>query len=174
MVLAIRGKLIPALLYLPPEEVKDELRTLLSHDVKQGGLNFRTPATGAACLNQASVEASAFLVESLLGNGELNFVGHKDTVREAFAAARKENVDGKLEAVKVMLTAASKVVTKRLGKIGKAGEWLPVMYNLLNNTCLSMEEWQYNTRIRYGYQPLGLCEHCSGCGAGFTVQHGLS
>ena len=67
----IRGKLIPALLDLPPEEVTDELRALLSHDVKQGGLNFRKPATGAARLNQASVEASTVLVESLLGNGEL-------------------------------------------------------------------------------------------------------
>ena len=81
----IRGKLIAALLDLPPEEVTDELRALLSHDVKQGGLNFRKPATGDARLNQASVEASAFLVESLLGNGELNFVGHKYTIREAFA-----------------------------------------------------------------------------------------
>ena len=152
----------------------DELRALLSHYVKQGGLNFRKPTTADARLNQASVEASVVLVESLLGNGELNSVGHKDTVREAFAAARKENVGGKIEAVKVMLTAASKVVAKRLGRIGKAGEWLTFMSKLFNNTCLSMEEWRDNTHIRYGYQPLGLCEHCDGCGDGFTVQHGLS
>ena len=121
MVVAIRGKLIPSLLDLPPEEVTDELRTLLSYDVKQGGLHFRNPATGSARIKQASVEASAFLVESLLGNGEFSSEGHKDTVREAFDAARKENVDGKLEVVKVMLTVASKVVAKRLGRIRKAG-----------------------------------------------------
>ena len=37
-----------------------------------------------------------------------------------------------------------------------------------------MGEWWDNTRILYGYQPLGLCEHCDGFGAEFTVQHGLS
>ena len=118
---AIKGKLIPSLLDLPPEEVTDKLRALPSHYVKQGGLNFRKPGTGAARLNQASVEASMVLVESLLGNGELNFVGHKYTTREAFAAARKEKVGGKLEVMKVMLTVASKVVAKMLGSIGKAG-----------------------------------------------------
>ena len=106
---------------LPPEELTDELRALLSHYVKQGSLNFRKPTTAAARLNKASVEASVVLVESLLGNGELNSAGHKDTVSEAFSAARKENVDGKLETVKVMLTEASKVVAKRLGSIGNTG-----------------------------------------------------
>ena len=147
MVVAIRGKLIPSLLDLPPEEVTDELRTLLSYDVKQGGLHFRNPATGSARIKQASVEASAFLVESLLGNGELNSAGHKDTVCEAFAMSRKEKVDVKLEAMKLMLTAASKVVAKWLGRIRKAGAWITVMSNLLNSICLSMEDFQDKARI---------------------------
>jgi hypothetical protein len=35
-------------------------------------------------------------------------------------------------------------------------------------------EFRDNLRLRYGLRPLELQERCDGCGAGFTVQHGLS
>ena len=55
---AIKTCLILALLELPADHVKDELRTLLSHGVKAGGMNLRNPETGADRLFQASDEAS--------------------------------------------------------------------------------------------------------------------
>ena len=76
--------------------------------------------------------------------------------------------------VKEMISSSSKIVAKRLVRIGKTGAWLTVMLNKLNNTVLSMEEWRDNARIRYGYRPIALCTHCDGCGAGFTLQHALS
>ena len=150
------------------------MRTLLSHGVKQGGLNIRNPASGAARLNQASAEASTTLVDSLLENGDLNLGVHETKVREAGAEARKEKVEGEVAVVKEMISSSSKIVAKRLVRIGKTGAWLTVMPNKLNNTVLSMEEWRDNARIRYGYRPIALCTHCDGCGAGFTLQHALS
>ena len=42
------------------------------------------------------------------------------------------------------------------------------------NSLLSREEFQDNVRLRYGLRPLDLCDHCDGCGARFSVEHGLS
>ena len=54
---AIRKVMIPALLQLAPGAVSDDLRTLLSHGVKQGGINFRNPVEGADALFAASESA---------------------------------------------------------------------------------------------------------------------
>ncbi|KAL7532612.1 hypothetical protein ACHAXR_004742, partial [Thalassiosira sp. AJA248-18] len=48
---AIRKVLIPALLDVKPEEVKEDFRQLLSHGVKQGGINIRNPTAGAERLH---------------------------------------------------------------------------------------------------------------------------
>ena len=71
---AIKILLIPALLWLPADNVKAELRTLLSHGVKAGGMNLRNPKTGADRLSQASKEASGVLVASLSGGTRLDSV----------------------------------------------------------------------------------------------------
>ena len=63
---------------------------------------------------------------------------------------------------------------KRLARIGESGAWLTQTPDKLNGTLLSMEEWRDNVRLQYGMRPVGLCERCDGCGAGFTVEHGLS
>ena len=62
---AIGMKLIPALLQQPPGWVSDDLRTLLSHGVKFGGMNIRNPVEGADCLFEASDAALGVLVASL-------------------------------------------------------------------------------------------------------------
>ena len=59
---------------MPLGPITDDLRTLLSHGVKAGGLNLRNPETGADRLFQASSEASEVLFTSLLGNADLESV----------------------------------------------------------------------------------------------------
>ncbi|KAL7552474.1 hypothetical protein ACHAWF_015727, partial [Thalassiosira exigua] len=39
---------------------------------------------------------------------------------------------------------------------------------------LSREEWKDHVAVRYGRRPKGLPARCDGCGAGFTVEHGLN
>ena len=171
---AIQEFLIPALFDMPPGEVKDKFRRLLEHGVKQGGMNIRNPVKGASRLHQASEEASEILVESLLANADLDSVEHKVCVRKAGAKARKERVDSEKELVKEWMEGASKATKKQLERIGECGAWIVLQPNRLNGTCLSAEEWRDNARIRYGIKPAGLCTHCDGCGAGFTIEHGLS
>ncbi len=173
---AIRDHLIPALLDVKPGEVQDDFRVLLSHGVKQGGLNIRNPAEGADRLHQASTEAAGVLVESLKTGAGLDLELHQQTVRKAGAAARKERVEKEAETVKKMCEDGTRAVKKRLARIGQCGAWLSSCPNKLNGNLLSAEEWRDNARLRYGMRPVGLCERCDGigCNAGFTIEHGLS
>ena len=111
---------------------------------------------------------------SLLGNTPLDSVEHKACVRTAGAKARKERLEAEEAAVKGMMVGATKDVIKRLERIGHTGAWLTIPPNKLDGTTLTMEEWRDSARMRYGWRPTGLCSHCDGCGAGFTVEHALS
>ena len=64
-------KLIPALLQQPPGWASDDLRTLLSHGVKFGGMNIRNPVEGGDGLFEASNATSGVLVAPLLHVTEL-------------------------------------------------------------------------------------------------------
>ena len=90
----------------------DSLRQLLSHSTKQGGMSLRTPAAGAARHHQASYEASAVLVASLLGATGLDSIAHKACVQEARALTRKERVEAEEATVEEMKAAASNAVVK--------------------------------------------------------------
>ena len=114
------------------------------------------------------------LAASLMKNNTLDSVEHKGCVRAAGARARKERVEAELAEVERRMVGASKATQKRLGRIGECGAWVVLQPNKFNGTCLTAEEWRDNARLRYGYRPTGLCSHCDGCGAGFTIEHGLS
>ena len=75
--------------------VSDNFRLLLSHSVKQSGLNFRNPVPSAARLHQALSEASVVLVKSLMlmEGGSLNLVEHNQCVRQEGATVRKERTE---------------------------------------------------------------------------------
>ena len=73
-----------------------------------------------------------------------------------------------------MMVDASKATIKRLERLPSTGAWVSMIPNRLNGTMLSAEEWRDNARLRCDMRPNDLCSHCDGCGAGFTVEHGLS
>eukprot|EP00804_Cyclotella_cryptica_P025021 CCRYP_015947-RE/>CCRYP_015947-RE protein AED:0.35 eAED:0.35 QI:0/-1/0/1/-1/0/1/0/165 len=56
----------------------------------------------------------------------------------------------------------------------ETGAWLAVIPDRFSGTALSLQEWHDNLSLRYGKTPKGLPRKCDGCGAGFTVEHGLS
>jgi hypothetical protein len=74
---AICQHLILVLFEVAPGDVTPEWRTLLTHGVKQGGMNIRNPVDCADLLHQASIEASEILVSSLLANTPLDSVEHQ-------------------------------------------------------------------------------------------------
>ena len=63
---------------------------------------------------------------------------------------------------------------KWLQRMGECGIWISLTPHKLNGTLLSRDEWLDNTRLCYGFKPMGLCSHCDGCAAPFTVEHELS
>ena len=171
---AIRQHMIPAMLGILPAELTEEMRTLVSHGVKRGGMNFRNPAESAARHFQASREGAELLVASLLANGTLDSEGHRGRVRKAGAAARKERVDAETVVIEEMRASARKIERKRLERIGECGSWITRTPHKLTGTLLSAEEWEDNVRLRYGLVPHNLCAHCDGCGEQFTVDHALN
>ena len=138
-------------------EVKDVICTLLGNSVKQGGLNIHNPVEGPAVrTHQVSVEAGETLVASLKACGELDLTLNQETVMRAGADARKERVEGKMSFLKGTMATNSRAVKKRLGRIGECGSWLTPTHSKLNGILLSMEEWQENARLQYGWRPISL------------------
>ena len=82
---SIREAFFPAL--FRGEEVSVDLREILVHSVKHGGLGVPDPWLTVECAYKTSKAASKVLVGSLLGSTDLNYVAHKGCVR-------RSNVDG--------------------------------------------------------------------------------
>jgi hypothetical protein len=90
---AIREYLIPALFQTTPDKVSEDMRLLLSHGVKQGGMNIRNPVAAADRLNESSEEACAALVTSLTKDSRLDAQCHTQCMHQASTKARKERVE---------------------------------------------------------------------------------
>eukprot|EP00804_Cyclotella_cryptica_P008690 CCRYP_018533-RD/>CCRYP_018533-RD protein AED:0.12 eAED:0.12 QI:0/-1/0/1/-1/1/1/0/466 len=170
---ALREKFIPALLGTD-DPINDEFRLLLAQGVKQGGLAIRDPAGAASRLHRASTEATGVLVTSLLEHTTLDIEAHAGCVRQAGAAARRERVEDGKKVVEALSLRQGPKVKKRLDRMKETGAWLAVIPDRFSGTALSLQEWHDNLSLRYGKTPRGLPRKCDGCGAGFTVEHGLS
>ncbi len=170
---ALTSKFIPALLGVDTP-ITDEFRLLLAQGVKQGGLAIRNPVATAPRLHQASTEATSLLVASLLDNTALDNEAHAGCVRAAGTAARKARVDDGRAVVEQLSQHGGPKVAKRLGRMKETGAWLTVIPDRFGGTVLSLQEWHDNLSLRYGKTPKGLPRSCDGCGAGFTVEHGLN
>ncbi|KAL7474526.1 hypothetical protein ACHAW6_000505 [Cyclotella cf. meneghiniana] len=65
-------------------------------------------------------------------------------------------------------------VKKRMEQATAAGVWLSTIPDRFSGTKLTKDEWFDNVAIRYGQRPANLPDQCDGCGAGLTLEHGLS
>ena len=170
---ALREKFIPALLGTD-DPINDEFHLLLAQGVKQGGLAIRDPAGAANRLHWASIAATGVLVTSLLEHTTLDIEAHAGCVRQAGATARREQVEDGKKVVEALSLRQGPKVKKRLDRMKETGAWLAVIPDRFSGTALSLQEWHDNLSLRYGKTPRGLPRKCDGCGAGFTVEHGLS
>ena len=66
-----------------------DLRELLGHAVKQGGIGIPDPRKSAERGHATSVEAYEVLIKSLLEESDLNYVGHWSCARKAITRERK-------------------------------------------------------------------------------------
>ena len=85
-----------------------DLRTLLSHGGKFGGMNIRNPVEGADRLFEASEAALEVLVASLLNGAELELMTHRGQVRAVSVTARKEKMEREKAVVEGMKAGAPK------------------------------------------------------------------
>ena len=71
------------------EDVNANLREILGHSVKRGGLGIPDPQMSENRVYNTSKAASEVLVFSLLGSTELNYIAHKRCVRRAIVDRQK-------------------------------------------------------------------------------------
>ena len=74
------------------EEVSANLREILGHSVKHGGLGITDPWISEGCAYTTSKAASEVLVGSLLGGTDLNYLTHKGCLRRESTDGRKHRI----------------------------------------------------------------------------------
>ena len=72
------------------EEIGVNFRKILVHSIKHGGLDIPDPWLSVEIVYNTSKVDSRELLDSLLVNTGLNYVGHSSCVRRASVGARKE------------------------------------------------------------------------------------
>ena len=155
---AIREHLIPSLFQTTSDKVPEDMRLLLTHGVKQGGMNIQNPVTAVVRLNESSEEACAALVTSLTQDSRLNAQSHVQCVRQASTKARKARVDEETGWVKTAVSEARPAAKRRLERIGRTGACWSLVPNKLIGTTMTKDEFPKNIQLRYGWKSVGLCE----------------
>ena len=151
---AIRAHLIPALFQTTPDKVPEDMRLLLTHGVKQGGMNIREPVEVAVRLHESSVEACEALVTSLTQDSRLDAQGHAQCVRQARTKVRKVRVEEETGTVETAVATARPAAKRRLERIGRTGACWSLVPNKLNGTTISKDEFFNNVRLWYGWKPV--------------------
>ena len=138
---AIRSQLAPALLGLDPRDIDGDLRQVLAHSVKMGGLALRNPVDMASHVHAASKATTAHLVSSLVEDDVRFDLGrHKSTASEARSATRKERLER--EQAYLDQRGEEKPAVKRRDKRNcRAGIWLSLVPSRVNGTMISANEW---------------------------------
>jgi len=171
---AIRTLFIPALLGIQANEVDADLRDILSHSVKNGGMAIRNPVGSAEHVHEASKAATSHLTESIVDPSvEFDICTHRLKSAEALKKAKEKRL--KREAAALAERREGKpAVGRRDTRNCHNGYWLTVVPSRLNGTDLSANEFRDNIRLRYNFKPQDMPSRCDGCGAKFTVEHAMS
>ena len=174
MEVVLRTKFIPALLGLAPSEVNGDLRQVLTHSVKMGGLAIRNPVDTATHVHEASMEATSHLTRSLVEAGVAFDLGQHKSVASKARQDTRNNRMGR-ERCYLGQRGEEKAAVKRRDKRNcRAGIWLSVIPTRMNGTSLSANEWRDNARLRYNLKPLDMPQLCDGCMCPMSVEHALS
>ena len=71
------------------EEISADLRKILGHSVKRGGLGIPYPNLSVEHGHNTSKASSEIVIGSLIGGTKLNYILHKLFVRKAITAGQK-------------------------------------------------------------------------------------
>ena len=96
---AIRTKVLPALLGIAALDMDGEFRELLTHGVNMGGIAIQNPVDTAVHVHETSLRATSHLVTSMVDkDAHLNLEDHRECVvrRHAWGASRSSSMHGVL------------------------------------------------------------------------------
>ena len=148
---ALREKFFPA--QSRGEEINADLRKILGHSVNDGGLRIPDPWLSAESAYNTSKAASGELVDSLLGDSTLNYIGHRACVRKAIQSTRQTKMSVELAEVFRSQEQAGGQERNYLHMETRNEAWLSAVPHRLNGMELSQEVFQDNLCLRYGLMP---------------------
>mmetsp|Transcript_18461 Transcript_18461/g.23887 ORF Transcript_18461/g.23887 Transcript_18461/m.23887 type:complete len:329 (-) Transcript_18461:131-1117(-) len=136
---------------------------------------LRDPVKLASVNFKNSSQATALMQYAIETGNRLNVFDHNDDVIRVLKNAKSMQVmkdEVQSEAVIDDLPNSQKRVIKRVVD-GKASSWLSVLPIARDGYDLTAEQFRDKLAERYGREPLSLPKECDGCGAPFSLQHGL-
>ena len=169
---AIQEEFLPALF---GEAIEDgDYRLELAHlPVKYSGLALPNTVNSATPNHQASKDVCSHLISALKDETTFETANHTQTMATAKAAIRtsRDNLhEQELKRITDPIPAATKCTILRSQE---TGQWLQTPPSYVNGTCLTDMEFRDALHLRYCRTPPNLPTHCDGCGAKFSIAHGL-
>ena len=156
-------------------EVLEREHELFMLPVKVGGLALTDPMKSALSAFSISKEATSVLQEAIQTGEEVSMVEHTTKCRAAVRNAIKKEEEAHNQLSSRLLDELLAVQRRTLHGIEKGGAsgWLTVLPLREEGYDMSATQFQDQRAIRYHHEPSGLPASCDGCGAPFSLQHGL-
>ena len=156
-------------------EVLEQEHELFELPVKNGGLAFSDPVKAAGPAFSLSKKATELLQEAVCTGVDADVAAHHThcvSILSTAAAKRKADQASSSERLRANLPAPQQRTLNRIVK-GSASAWLTVLPLQADGYDMSATQFRDQLAIRYHREPAGLPSTCDGCGAPFSLQHGL-
>ena len=127
---SLREKFFPAL--FRGEDINADFLKILGHSVKHRGLGILDPMFSAESAYNTSKAASEELVDSLLGDSALNYIGHRACVCWASLVAKRAKMHVKLGDLATQKELTGVQERNRIHRETRNGAWLSTVPHHLN------------------------------------------
>ena len=157
-------------------EFSAEERQLFALPVKFAGLGIIDPTTTACPPLETSRKATDHLSSAIQGRVEVNLRTHQQAVLAARSEHRIVRKAGSAAVLSEVISSFSESKQRAVRRAADhpIGAWLSVTPSIKNNAALSPREFRDRVATRYHKPLVQMPSVCDGCGAEFSVDHGLN
>ena len=157
-------------------EVSIEERSLFELPVKYAGLALANPTSTATSAYSSSLKAAGHMRDAIVGCVDMDIGCHRSCVTSARLEARNCRRQDHQDqfGLSIQGFSESKQRTIRRAIDHPIGAWLSVLPCPKNDSVLSPREFRDGLAIRYQKPLLQMPGTCDGCGALFSLEHGLN
>ncbi len=148
---------------------------LFALPAKKGGLALADPVSAAAKAYGVSKSATSVLQEAVLTGERASIAAHDArcrSVTSTWVTEKEADHTRQFERLLDEMPVAQHRTLRRIVK-GEASGWLTVLPLRADGYDMSAVQFRDQLAIRYHQSPAGLPAVCDGCGASFSLQHGL-